>query len=390
MAPPIGGSRMSLANGLESLRKHPVGRFATALAGYLGAPRDLAHFTQFLSLASGRIGLPVNLEIRTDEAGCELIVADRILTLSPNRFAYVDTPGQLRRLEQAGFAGLDVIVVRHRRGELFSDAASSTCRIVGNKAALPSTWRVAPAEGSLPNSPFTLRIITSQLDRKGAGAGLAMAIPTGRAEVLGLGMLLDRLPRRPRYPYRFVYKLPDSLAGDHAVVFERLLHVVAALRIARLDGQATTEAIMPIDYSAVRGLLMALPLVPVEVKVSAAALKTAEAIFDRVKEDQHHVALPDRSADGHKWFTRGHAVRYTPICYSAAKEHLDQLENEGILEADPPKKLRVHGRTIHFKFQPGMVPPFRWRNPFQVLPLLDHDAGEFAHDLRTDSAIATE
>ena len=54
---------MSLANCLESLRKHPVDRLATELAGYLGAPRDLAHFTQFLSLASGRIGLPLNLEI---------------------------------------------------------------------------------------------------------------------------------------------------------------------------------------------------------------------------------------------------------------------------------------------------------------------------------------
>ena len=51
---------------LTPLRLHPAFGVADLLAAHMGLDRDLVQFVEFLSLAAGRMVMPVNLDVLTD------------------------------------------------------------------------------------------------------------------------------------------------------------------------------------------------------------------------------------------------------------------------------------------------------------------------------------
>jgi hypothetical protein len=115
-------------------------------------------------------------------------------------------------------------------------------------------------------------------------------------------------------------------------------------------------------------LLISLPLAPVDRTLSAQAVVTANHVYEAVHSPNHQLPLPDRSGEGHHWFTRADAVKWTKYGYTTVKKHLQELEDDGILLSAVAENNRDHGRQIHFRFAGGAAPPFRWRNPFGKLP----------------------
>ena len=292
---------------LSALCQHSIIALADELGRYVGAKRDLVHFIEYLSLAAGRMGIPIHLDVRSDEFALELGVADRILRLRPKNFTHVDTRAELRQFERRGFADLAVVVVRNGRHTVLRDATASVCRDVGAGDSLPSFWGFAPAERSLPTSPVTLRLMTNQINRDLAGFARAIAIPGHRSDPWGLGLLLGDLPVRPRYPRRFAYETPASMSPDAFVIFERMLSVFAALRITMQKEIDPVEAILAEDYLAARELLCSLPVVPADRTISPAALEMAEEIYRHIERTGHQLSIPDHSQTGHSWFARKHA-----------------------------------------------------------------------------------
>ena len=94
-----------------------------------------------------------------------------------------------------------------------------------------------------------------------------------------------------------------------------------------------------------------------------------------LRDGRHQLCLPDRSAEGSKWFRRGEAVRWTGLGYTAVKAHLAELEGEGLIRSTVGPDDRKQGREIYYRFLDSRAPPFTWRNPFDSLPTADELTG---------------
>jgi hypothetical protein len=152
------------------------------------------------------------------------------------------------------------------------------------------------------------------------------------------------------------------------LILERLLQVVANLRRVVCGFGRAEPAVTPEDYRAVRALLSSLPLAPIDRSISAHAIDTADRLFKAIGSNDHQLSLPDRSTEGHGWFTRADAIRWTGFGYTTVKKHLGELEDDGILVSTVAQNNRDHGRQIHFRFADTRAPPFGWANPFEALP----------------------
>jgi hypothetical protein len=186
--------------------------------------------------------------------------------------------------------------------------------------------------------------------------------------------VVEALSRRTNYPCSFRDKLPGDFDPIAMLIFERLLQVIADLRRILTQSTPTTEMVVPADYNAARTLLRLLPLAPADRTISSQALATAQRLFVAARSAQHQLVVPDRSADGHSWFTRIDAVKWADFSYTTAKKLLSELEDEGILESTIAQNNRERGRVIHYRFADGRHSPFGWRNPFELLPKIE-DSG---------------
>lgn len=376
-----------MSDALEPLRIHPAFSLADVLAEYVGIDRDLIQFLEFLSLAAGRMVMPINLDIQTDNVTVDLHIANRILDLRHGHVARADTRREFRELERGGFylpadaalgyvngppgpCPIAAILVRGNHRLLHREVSEYISRVLSGDFTLPSLWRVTDLTSTLPPVPATLRVQTVQANRTLDDFGHAYAGYRLCAEEDDLAGLIQSLPTQPSYNCAFRSRYRGAIRPELMLVFERLLAVLAALRITLPTSPAKQSQVLLEDYEAVRALLICLPLTPIERELTPQALQTAAVVHEAMISDDAGLALPDLSQFGQKWFTRHDAMSWTDLSYNAVKKQLCELEGEGILVSTVAESNRERGRQIHLRFADGQTPPFAWKNPFEALPAL--------------------
>lgn len=100
------------ADHLGFLPPHPAFEVTSLLAEYVGVRRDLIQIIEFFSLAAGKMAMPINLEVFTEQPAPDLFMANRILDILPAEVTRLDTYKQFNAIEQQGFGSLSVILVR--------------------------------------------------------------------------------------------------------------------------------------------------------------------------------------------------------------------------------------------------------------------------------------
>src|SRR5262245_38373901 len=279
---------------LDPLRAHPVFRIADMLPQFLGVRRDLIQLTELLSLAAGRMVMPIHLDILSDSLAIDLHLANRILDLRHDHIARVDTHRQFRALERAEFylegpanngyseepldhlRQIAVILIRGNHRYLRREVTEYTAHMVIGDFSLPSIWTVTDQVGGLPPLLSTLRLQTFQASRGLDGFGSTFARYHGQQAEMVLAHLLEGLPYQPSYPCAFRDRYERTVRPDLMLVFERLLHVLVALRLGLPSGNNTPAEIRVEDYQAARALTQALPMTPVDRQLSPQALQFAE------------------------------------------------------------------------------------------------------------------
>jgi hypothetical protein len=330
--------------------------------------------------------MPIHLDILSDSLAIDLHLANRILDLRYDHVARVDTHRQFRALERAEFylegpanncysedlldhiRQIAVILVRGNHRYLRREVTEYTAHMAIGDFSLPSIWTVTDQPGGLPPLPSTVRLQTFQAGRQLDGFGSTFARYRGQQAEMVLAYLLEGLPYQPSYPCRFRDRYERTARPDLMLVFERLLHVLVALRLALPGGNNTPAEIRVEDYQAARALTQALPMTPMDRQLSPQALKFAEVVHAAVQAAPDQLSLPGLSHLGHSWFTRSDAARWTGLAYNTAKKHLQHLEEEGFLRSTVAESNRERGRQIHYRFAEGHRPSFRWANPFGGLP----------------------
>jgi DNA-binding transcriptional ArsR family regulator len=176
------------------------------------------------------------------------------------------------------------------------------------------------------------------------------------------------------------------------VVVNRLLRVVAALRVACLyHGKSCAEigefAIPLADYGLTRSFLMGLAITPTHSSLSPYAVDTAEILYKAiVLNANYQLTVPSHSELGKKLFTRRDAEQITGLSYNTVKSHMSELEDEGILESTRVESKREKGKQIFFRFNGH--PPFGVAALYKRLPSQDTIAADDS-GLQETNAILT-
>ena len=355
-------------NSPNALQVHPVYPLADDLASFLGIERDWIAFAELLSLAAGRMAMPINLDIVSDQWTLDLNIADRIACIVPGAVVPIDTFKAFRAEEDQSFSGRSVLRFRRDFSKLHDDLVAFMARAPDALESAPSIWRIRPNYVEPTVDTPTLRLIASAVDRNldGFAASFASAVGSS-AHRERLTQFIETLCQRTYYRCSFRDRLCGRIAPALMLILERLLQVFTNAR--RVLTEFRSEAVVTLnDYEAVRTLLINLPLVPVDRVITAQTLKTAEQIHAGVHADGYQLALPDQSDAGHRWFTRKHVADWADLGYTTIKKHLQEMEDDGLLVSTVDRNNRQHGRVIHYRFAENRAPPFGWNNPFAALP----------------------
>jgi|GEM_PF-3508835 len=358
---------------LTPFRGHPAFQLVELVARYLGIRPDLITCVLFFSLVSGRKRIPIHVNVLSDQRELDLAIVDRLGQILPESMATVDTYQQYRSLETSGFRGKSILHVRREDGRLFEDLLTYRATTVDPKHGSPSVWKISSSKKSIAPGSATLNVYSTiserSIDRfiedlrfvKDPSLQQELRDHLGMLSQcqVGLGVDLTNLP----------VKLYDAgLSPDQVLIVQRLLQIVTQLRRI-LSGFHDTRPVCLDDYQAVRALLQQLPLVPVDRTISAAAIDVAERIYTNVTQGTYQLALPDRSNEGHKWFTREHVRKWTELGYNTVKKRLQELEDDGQIIASVRSDHRKQGTQLYYQFRDIHTPPNAWRNPFELLPL---------------------
>jgi hypothetical protein len=379
----------------QILEGSPLLEVAAALGDYLGVGCDFLSFAMLQSYAAGRMGMPINLAIHSESPGSDSMIADRISNLLPKRVHRLDTVKQFRSLADAGFADVDVVVLRNLHGALFRYACEVTCRDVAAEDRIPSLWLITDSKIDKPVLGPTIRILASQTSRMLRGFGHHFSEAMGELQRESrdyLARLLKALAPPPVFRCNFQAAIRADLRPEEMVVVNRLLRVVAALRVASLyDGKSCAtvrEFDIPLeDYGLTRSFLMGLAITPTHSNLSPYAVDTAEILYEAiVLNPNYQLTVPDHSRLGQKLFTRRDAEQIAGLSYNTVKSHMSELENEGILESTRVESQREKGRQIFFRFNGH--PPFGVAAHYERLPSQDRIAADDS-GLQETNAILT-
>lgn len=379
------------------LAGHPLTGITDSLSQYLGIGADVVSFTLFLSRAAGRLGLPFNVTISSDDPSAEHLIADRLINIVPEGVKRVETIKQLRELAESGFEDTEVVVVRSLHDGLFRFASESTCRDV-SKTSPPSVWLISDNPATVSPIGPTLSLLAQQTERSLSGFGHHYsAVPRSdeNPQREQLRRLLLALKHRRQYPCPFQHRVRAALKPYEMLIVNRMLATVAALRIELAHQQgdfvADVQAVVSIDdYRLVRSLLANLPISSRHSTLTPCAAETGELLYEAiVKKSDYQKTLPDHSTFGKRAFTRRDAEEITQLSYNTIKDHLAQLEGEGIIEslvvdaANRKALVRRQGRQIHFRFANTRSPPFGIVNLFSNLPTTEEIATDCMNGLQS-------
>jgi hypothetical protein len=355
---------------LNALQRHQIYRLTNDLASFLGIERDYIAFVELISLAAGRMAIPINLDIVSDQSAVDLAIADRIATIVPGKTVPIDTYKSFLAEEKQNFTDRYVLWFRRNYPRMHQDLVAFMARATDSLDSAPSIWRICPSFVEPSTDIPTLRLIACLAERKLGGFAASFASAVGsQIHRQRLLEVIETLCPRTNYRFAFRDRLTGTLSPSSMLIVERLLQVFTNVRRVLTEFKSSGFVTLD-DYEAVRTLLVNLPLVPMDRVISASTIKTAEIIYAHVYADDYQLALPDRSGEGHHWFTRNHTVEWTQLGYTTAKKHLDELVDDGLVVASVDRNNREHGRIIHYRFADGRAPPFGWSNPFEALPAI--------------------
>ena len=97
---------------INALKDHAVYEVANILASFLGIERDWICLAELLSLAAGRMAIPINLDVVSDQCAVELMIADRVCKIVPGKCSPIDTHKSFFAAEDIGFQDKYVLVCR--------------------------------------------------------------------------------------------------------------------------------------------------------------------------------------------------------------------------------------------------------------------------------------
>jgi hypothetical protein len=355
---------------INALKDHAVYEVANILASYLGIERDWICLAEFLSLAAGRMAIPINLEVVSDQCAVELMIADRVCNIVPGKCSPIDTHKSFLAAEHVGFEDKYVLVCRRDYPKLHQDIVSFMAKAPDTSDGAPSVWRIHETMISTRKNAPTLRLIAVSADRNLDQVARSFSSIAGeQVHRRLLNDLIETLCLRTDYRCSFRTEFSGSIAPANMVIVERLLQVFANIRRYQSEFRGASR-VTPHDYEAVRNFLVNLPLVPIDRVVSGLSIETATVVYEKVNESSYQLELPDRSKQGHRWFTRRNVADWANMGYTTAKKRLDELEGDGLIESTVKTLDREHGREIFYRFADGRAPPFDWSNPFTALPVL--------------------
>lgn len=388
---------------LAILGDHLLVEVAGELSHYLEIGVDSVTFTMFLSRAAGRLGLPFNLVVYSDDPGAEHQIADRLINIVPENVRRTETIKQFRELAETNFTDAELVVVRSLHDGLFHFACESACRDVATTAP-PSIWLISDDRASVPPIGPTLGLLAGQTDRSMSGFGhhfsrLPPNIPNRHRDRLRQWLVQLKCRCQSRCPFQQCIRA--TLKASEMTIFNRMLATVTALRIevAYCRGQVVSDAeglVSIEDYRVTRGLLLALPISRKHSLLSPHAAATAELLYDEIEENpKYQMTLPDHSDFGKKVFSRRVAQDLTGLSYNAIKEHLRQLEDEGIVESlifkgrHRQAHIRRQGVQIYFRFPKSRSLPFGVNNPFADLPTEEQIAVNCSDALQSEPPLGS-
>lgn len=355
---------------IKPLEDHAVYEVANILALFLGIDRDWISLVQLLSLAAGRMAMPINLDVVSDQVAIDRMIADRVCNIVPGKCIPIDTHKSFLAAEHNGFDDKYVLLCRRDYPKLHHDTVGYMAKAPDTAEGAPSVWRIHEKMISTSMNAPTLRLIAVSADRSLDRVARSFSSVAGAQEHRkALNDLIETLCQRTDYRCSFRTEFSGSVDPANMVIVERLLQIFANIRRYQSEFQSAS-LVMPQDYEAVRTLLINLPLVPIDRVISGMAIETATAVYKMVNDSSYQLELPDRSDQGHRWFTRRKAAVWANLAYTTAKKRLDELEGDGLIESTVKTKDREHGREIFYRFTEGRAPPFDWTNPFAALPVL--------------------
>lgn len=361
----------------ETLDGSRLLEIAESLGAYLGTGCDALSMALFLSRAGGRMGLPFNLAIYTDNPGADCLIADRIANILPEGHQRADTIKQFRALVDSGFADSEVVLIRSLHDSLFRYASEASCRDTSTGNWAPSLWLIADAQSDRPILGPTLPILAAQIERSLRGFGHHYVGPreeprTSQRDFLRR-LLLELRPQRALH-CPFQKQIRADIRPDEMLVFNRLLRVLSALRVEALYSEnqhvrPEDLGVLIEDYRVAKGFLARLAVSPIHSRLSPYSVGTGELLYDAVvANDDYQQTVPSLSHLGQKLFTRNDAQQITGLSYNTVKSHLAELEDEGIIESTVVSARRERGRQIYFRFHRCNSLPFETENPFSRLP----------------------
>ncbi len=374
-------SHASSAGLLEILNNHPLTDVANLLGENLGVGADVVSLLMLLSRAAGRLGIPFNLAIYSDDAGAECLIADRIINVVPEGVERVQTIRHIRDLSEAEFNDTELLCVRSLHDGLFRFACESACLDLST-ANPPAVWLITDERPVIGLIGPTIQLMARQADRALSGFGHHFSMNNKAANQSArhvLRQLVLSLNNRRHYECPFVRELRASLKPFQMLIVNRLLATIAALRIElqhhKAEFVSTSEMVVHLDdYTVTRDLLLNLPIPGKHSNLSPYAAETGAIVFDGVGDAAYQLTIPDNSGFGSKAFTRRFAKETTGFSYNTIKDHLDRLEAEGIVESltvtgrQKHALIRGQGRQIYYRFVKNRSPPFGVNSPFADLP----------------------
>lgn len=385
--PIIVGAADASAQPIE-VRQHAVGKLATVLGAHLGITCDPICLVELLSLIGGSLAMPINLDIVTPEPTARLFVANGILRLAADKVHRINQLWEFQKLEQDGFRDCWAVLVRGGGRTLFREATEIASQVFDENGGMPSIWRIAEEPPRRLGLGPTLRVVEiGQPNFRGLAERLIANASCNIGTWLGSAIAWKE---RPSLRCSFRDKIRSSLRPEEKLIVERMLGVVATVRLlldgairkigagvielGAVDGTEIGEAveISGADYCCVRSLLIDLPVPDVSRQLTPEAVSAAAVIYERVHRPGYQCYLPDESTDT-DWFKRGDAVLWTSKSYNTVKSYLEAMKDDGLLVATKAENGEQRGKEIHYRFVEGVRPPFVTKNPFEYLPALSAD-----------------
>ena len=361
---------------------HPLSEVATLLGEHLGIGVDRISLMMILSAAAGRLGIPVNLVIISDDPGAELMISEKVTNIVPETVKRIDNIKQFRNLVDGAFDRTEVVLLRSLHEPLFRYACEAASKDTATVSP-PSVWLISDRQPDSPRLGPTLFLMARQTDRSLVGFGHQFSRLLGtqiNPAYSDLASILDQLNHRRQYDCPFRHQLLAEIKPSDSLIMHRLLVTIAALRlqlsVIKCDSQHESDSFITIeDYRVTRDLLNALPIPGELSTLSPYAAETGRVLFEAFQgNSSYQFTLPDNNDFGRKVFTRPSAVAITGLSYNTVKDHLKQLVAEGIVEERTVSELRTHSRVrrqglhVYYRFANSRTPPFCSRNPFSRLP----------------------